>query len=659
MRCKKCGQALSRGQTVCPSCGNSVEKQIRRTRNLRRFLVVVLLIVLCTAALLFLNLRSRGELPDLSLTTIRSLFTKEEKAPAEIPSVEETAPVEPEAEPTEAPAAEPEEPAPAEEEPAVPAPPAEPEEAPAEAEEAAPAEASAPEAEEPPVEEDLISEAEKVPAAVPTVNETAEAPAEESAALTLVEQFRAVETESFAHLSALLCAQYGQERAAMLNDEGQQALLSYRLTLGDLARRAVEDYSGMSMSWLKTLALSADSRSNGETAGMDLRLSVNDAFVASAQLVYDLLSGRTLVSIPELSGQTFALEAEETGSSPSLTRAQLAAVAEALPVEEELDALLQKYFAILIRNVSNVERGSDVLEAEGILGTYATLTLTLDEAGARRAAASLVGELRWDEAVRTVIEGVAEARGLSPDTSYEDFLSRLDELDSALARPTGGGGSYVLTVYVDEDGSIRGQRFLYDGYDDAVLLGYAVPRDGERFGLELLYARGEDRYELAGRGTCTEDTVSGEFLLRSGGERLARLSLTRVGNADGQPTVDLTVVPSQSVYAGLFPEALADYAHDLSIVLHSEAQAESAAGTAELRQSGETALTLAVDQSVGSETAVDVPVESVTREAWLADLTVESFEGILAGLKEAGMPAGLLTRLQNTIADAFGAAETD
>lgn len=632
MRCKKCGQALSRGQTVCPSCGNSVEKQIRRSRNLRRFLIVVLLIVLCTAALLFLNLRSRGELPDLSLTTIRSLFTKEEKAPAEAPTEEELAPAETEAEPAETPA--------------------EPEEAAAETE-------ATPETEEPPVEEEPTPEAEEAPAAVPTLSETAEAPTEESAELTPVEEFRAVETESFAYLSALLCAQYGQERAAMLNDEGQQALLSYRLTLGDLARRAVEDYSGMSMSWLKTLALSADSRSSGETAGMDLRLSVNDTFVASAQLIYDLLSGRTLVTVPELSEQAFAMEAEEAGSSSPLTRAQLAAVAGALPAEEDLDALLQKYFAILIRNVSAVERGSGVLEAEGILGTYTTLTVTLDESEARRAAASLIGELRWDEAVRAILEGVAEARGLSPEKSYDDFLSRLDELDSSLSRPTAGSGSYVLTVYVDGDGRIRGQRFLYDGYDDAVLLSYAVPRDGERFGLELLYARGEDRYELAGRGTCAEDTLSGEFLLRSGSERLARLSLTRVGTADGQPTVDLTVVPSQSVYAGLFPEALADYAHDLSFVLHSEAQAESAACTAELRQSGETALTLAVDQTLGKEAAVEVTAEPVAREAWLADLSVESFEGILAGLKEAGMPAGLLTRLQNTIAGAFGAAETE
>lgn len=638
MRCKKCGQAVSRGQTVCPSCGNSVEKQIRRTRNLRRFLVVVLLIVLCTAALLFLNLRSRGELPDLSLTTIRSLFTKDEKAPAEVPPAEETAPSEPEAKPMEAPAAETEEPAPAEEEPAVPAPPAEPEE---------------PHAEE---EADVPTEADVVMA--PSTPGPTEARAEESIDLTPTESFCAVETESFARLSALLCAQYGQERAAMLNDDGQQALLNYRLTLGDLARRAVEDYSGMSMSWLKTLALSADSRGTGETAGMDLRLSVNDTFVASAQLVYDLLSGRTLVSVPELSEQAFAMEAEEAGSSSPLTRAQLADVAEALPAEEELDALLQKYFAILIRNVKAVERGSDVLEAEGILGTYTTLTVTLDEAGARRAAASLIGELRWDETVRAVLEGVAEARGLSPDESYEDFLSRLDELDGTLSGPAGDNGSYVLTVYVDEDGSICGQRFLYDGYDDAALFSYAVPRDGERFGLELLFARGADRYELAGRGTCAEDTVSGEFLLRSGGERLARLSLTRVGNADGRPTVDLTVVPSQSVCAGLFPEALADYAHDLSLVLHSEARAESAEGTAELRQSGETALTLAVDRTVGAETAVDVPAEPVTREAWLAELTAESFDGILAGLKEAGMPAGLLTRLQNTIAGAFGAAET-
>ena len=52
MRCKKCRQPLSRGQTICPSCGADMSKSIRRARNRRRFLALFLLFVILTAGLM-------------------------------------------------------------------------------------------------------------------------------------------------------------------------------------------------------------------------------------------------------------------------------------------------------------------------------------------------------------------------------------------------------------------------------------------------------------------------------------------------------------------------------------------------------------------------------------------------------------------------------
>ena len=118
MICPKCGQELSRGQKVCPACGTPVRKRGKRILGGAIFVILFVLIVSCV--LIFFNLKSRGDLPDFSFSSVRSLFVKEKAAEPETPEpATESEPVgepEPTAEPE--PVEEPEpagEPEPAEE----------------------------------------------------------------------------------------------------------------------------------------------------------------------------------------------------------------------------------------------------------------------------------------------------------------------------------------------------------------------------------------------------------------------------------------------------------------------------------------------------------------------------------------------------------------
>ena len=115
MRCPKCGQEVARGQAVCPSCGSPVKKRGRRSLGGAIFVIFFVLIV--SAVLIFLNLRSRGDLPELSFSNIRSLFVQDKAEPAEPAAEPEPEPAdEPTEEPEPADEPEPvEEPAPADE----------------------------------------------------------------------------------------------------------------------------------------------------------------------------------------------------------------------------------------------------------------------------------------------------------------------------------------------------------------------------------------------------------------------------------------------------------------------------------------------------------------------------------------------------------------
>ena len=106
MRCPKCGQELYRGQTQCPSCGSPVKK--RRKGGLWGTIFVILFVLIVSCVLIFMNLKGRGDLPDFSFSSIRSLFVGD-KGEASVPSPaeepQEPAEPEPTAEPEPAEAA--------------------------------------------------------------------------------------------------------------------------------------------------------------------------------------------------------------------------------------------------------------------------------------------------------------------------------------------------------------------------------------------------------------------------------------------------------------------------------------------------------------------------------------------------------------------------
>ena len=182
MICPKCGQELSRGQKVCPACGTPVRKRGKRILGGAIFVIFFVLIVSCV--LIFFNLKGRGDIPDFSFSSVRSLFVKEKAAEPETPEpvAEPEVTEEPEPEATEEP--EPvEEPEPTEE--PVPA------EEPEPAEEPAPAEASEPAGEPEPAEE-----ADAIEVVVPTEAE----PVETAAVLEPLEAWRSLERDRFAAL---------------------------------------------------------------------------------------------------------------------------------------------------------------------------------------------------------------------------------------------------------------------------------------------------------------------------------------------------------------------------------------------------------------------------------------------------------------------------
>ena len=458
MTCKQCGQKLSKGQTVCPSCGSPVK---HKNRTLASALFVILFVLIVSLALIFLNLKSRGDLPELNLTNIRSLFSREKaEEPAETPVLPDAESAEEEQEAAEA------EPAPAET-PAEEAEAAEPEAEPeAEAE---PTPAAEPEAEgEPAASLGTEVESEVTEGEAESVELVAEAPTAddrtvldestvaeaEPADVSPLEAYRACERENFARLlKAWAACRTADEEAAdkLLRGDGELLL---RLCLNYLA----------------------------EDAG---------------------------TALPETTAWTLFKETVSDGETPAVSPFR------ELLASEDFDPLLDSYLELVLSNITEVTESREAVEAEGIVESCTAYCAELDSAATHRIVSSLIGTLRWDERIEEILS--AEA--------YSAFLDRLDELDYAL--DTGDlvpDSALSMVLYVDDSGALRGRSLQYAQENRPAHLLFALPHDGESFGLEL-NLRLDRVLVLSGRGSAAEDGLHGSFRFLQDGKALGRVTV--------------------------------------------------------------------------------------------------------------------------------------
>ena len=457
MTCKHCGQKLSKGQTVCPSCGSPVK---HKNRTLASALFVILFVLIVSLALIFLNLKSRGDLPELNLTNIRSLFVREKaEEPAETPVLPDAESAEEEQEVAEA------EPAPAE----TPAEEAEAEPEAAPEAEAEPTLAAEPEAEgEPAASLGTEVESEVTEGEAESVELVAEAPTAddrtvldestvaeaEPADVSPLEAYCACERENFARLlKAWAACRTADEEAAdkLLRGDGELLL---RLCLNYLA----EDAS---------------------PAG------------------------------PETTAWTLFKETVSDGETPAVSPFR------ELLTSEDFDALLDSYLELILSNITEVTESREAVEAEGIVETCTAYCAELDSAATHRIVSSLIGTLRWDERIEEILS--AEA--------YSAFLDRLDELDYAL--DTGDlvpDSALSMVLYVDDSGALRGRSLQYAQENRPEHLLFALPHDGESFGLEL-NLRLDRVLVLSGRGSAAEDGLHGSFRFLQDGKALGRVTV--------------------------------------------------------------------------------------------------------------------------------------
>ena len=286
MKCPNCGQKLAKDQTVCSHCGSPVTK--RKNRTLASVLFVILFVLIVSAALIFLNLKSRGDLPELSLNNIRSIFVREKAAPAAETS-EPAATEEPEPTGEPEPSTEPE-----------------PTDAPEPSAEPEPTEVPEPSAEPEPTEVPVLAAADAPDANDVTVLDTV-TEGSESLPLEPLEAYRSAEKQSLSLLTKVWAACRGADPEApdkLLQGDGELLL---RLCLSAwLDGRAGSDFVLNTAGELETWSLFGDKAAEADANAPFRALLASEDFDTLLDSYWELV----LANIDDVAQSSEALEAE-------------------------------------------------------------------------------------------------------------------------------------------------------------------------------------------------------------------------------------------------------------------------------------------------------------------------------------------------------------
>ena len=292
------------------------------------------------------------------------------------------------------------------------------------------------------------------------------------------------------------------------------------------------------------IALEYETYSGDSLINAAAGLTIGDTGLISVDTLLDYKDSALYLAIPELSESYLGIsfedvmaDYEDTLQSMEEMTEYLDAIQEivkVLPDEKQAQALLTKYFDVIIGCVDDVDKESVKLEAGGVNQKCTCLKVTIDGKTLVKAAKALCKELKDDKELKKYITDfvdavseqaealdMAEELGmeLDADEIYEQFQSMCDEILDTIDENEEEIPEFelVMSVYVDSKGHVCGREFELEVEEQTMTLLVANTENGSNVGFEasLLIDDGdvENGFVFEGSGKKNKGKLDGTYAL--------------------------------------------------------------------------------------------------------------------------------------------------
>ncbi len=467
-----------------------------------------------------------------------------------------------------------------------------------------------------------------------------------------VEKTEAVES------AAMVANLYDNLVRENLNVGNQSASGKVTLELSKDTQDMLESYADYDMSWLEKTELEYETTCKDDKFSVAASVGLKKGKVISGVAIADMGDETAYFQVPELNDQYIGIELVDAGFDAD-NYAELMSVMEQVyenaPNKKTVEKILYRYFCDAIESVDRVEKGKDVLEAEGVSKKYMTLTAKINGKTVSKMAEAVLTDMQKDKELKKIIEDMAplleDEFGYDGDV-YEEFQDAVEDGLDELEYLEDMDNELKITVWVDSKGKIVGRRIKADG---AKML-YAMPQKGSKFGFEASYEDDYDKVSLTGTGKRSGDKLSGDFKLKVSGMRVAEVTVKNYDTEalkSGYINGEFSIKPSDALLTEIGGSGAA-FLSDMECRLNIKTEQNSLEAVCAVYADKDELGSLTITGKRGDGKKVSVPSGSQVMMIededelidWVEDIDWDKF---LSKLRKAGAPSDLVDELEDLV----------
>lgn len=271
--------------------------------------------------------------------------------------------------------------------------------------------------------------------------------------------------------------------------------------------------------------------------GIHFKAALTDGVnsMLSADVIADKNSGKTFVSVPELSSKVLEIDPDSSSDSDPVNKAEISEQ-ELLAVFTDPDAvekLLTDYYGIFVDGMSDVEKDNESVSVGGVTRDCTVLTAVVSEKEITDIAVKILEKAKNDDKAERI------ARLFDIVSSDDDYAAAVDKAIAELEdSDPSNDEAFTFKLYTADGKNACGAEFIADG--DSVR--YMAFSDGANWGYEFAgYSDGEQLFSMPGSGTVNGGRYSGDFSVNVNNQEIFEVAVENVTENDGKINGSMTL----------------------------------------------------------------------------------------------------------------------
>ncbi|MBO5953923.1 MAG: hypothetical protein J6Q53_07390 [Oscillospiraceae bacterium] len=420
--------------------------------------------------------------------------------------------------------------------------------------------------------------------------------------------------------------------------------------------------------WLSDVLVDMDLTVKDQKAATKLGIGLGSKKFLTLDVILDLAAGEMWAAFPDLSSQYLKAPLDLEG----LDLEAGAELAEALPTGEALEKLLDTYYGIVLKGITNVEKGSKEMTVGGVSQKFTQLTAKITEKDLANIAIDLLEYAKTDATLEAVIDDLAayiNATGkanwdvnVKPYTGQEytpvdmhaellkGIEEALKEMQDVLA-DCDEANYLTVTTCIDTDGNIAGRELKLYGEDveDMGDLYYITAKNGGSIAFELVAAE----LKITGSGSESGGKQSMTYDVTYDGTKYLTAKFTDVVIKDDAVSYTLVLKPESALLTDVLEldNSAGSLVSVMDLSLEISCDTKGGNGSVGLKvYNGEKLLVgITADSQEKTPAAVTAPASSVdaqNQQAIMQWIQGMKFDTVLNNMKTAGVPDALVQMLK-------------